>query len=70
MATDEIGHDVEAVLGRLADRGIEEVLAVDLSPPASEFAVTRVNAPGLEGMRHKDGYRPGRRAREAAREWS
>jgi ribosomal protein S12 methylthiotransferase accessory factor len=70
MATDSIGGDVEAVLGRLADRGIEEVIAVDLSAPALDVAVTRVIAPGLEGMRHKEGYRPGRRAREAAREWS
>ncbi|MFI4994963.1 MAG: YcaO-like family protein, partial [Hyphomicrobiales bacterium] len=68
--TATIDGDLAAVLERLANSGIDRVVAVDLSHSSLPVAAVRIVIPELEGMQHKAGYKPGRRAREAARRWS
>jgi len=52
---------------RLAKRGFDTAVAVDLSPAGSELTFLRVIVPGLEGSPHSRHYSPGARARRAAR---
>ncbi len=59
-------EDVEWLLARLADSGIEEVVCVDLSKPEFDIPVVRVVIPGLEGPHDEDDYIPGPRARAIA----
>jgi YcaO-like protein with predicted kinase domain len=58
-------HDLEAMRGALAARGLHEIVAVDLTKPALGIPVMRVVVPGLEGPAHAAGlgYVPGARAR-------
>lgn len=64
-AAETVAEDVDLILSRLADVGIAEALAVDLSKPALRIPVVRVIVPGLEGALHGDagGAVPGERAR-------
>ncbi len=63
FATPTLSGDIAAVLARLAAAKVGPVVAVDLTSPDVGVPVVRVLAPGLEGMQHKAGYRPGARAR-------
>jgi YcaO-like protein with predicted kinase domain len=54
--------DLRLALQRLAQRGLEQVVAVDLSRPAYPVHVVRVVVPGLEGISEMPGYVPGPRA--------
>lgn len=56
--------DLAWLLGRLAARGLTEVVRVDLTRPAIGIPVVRVLVPGLEPLHDVPGYVPGRRARE------
>jgi ribosomal protein S12 methylthiotransferase accessory factor len=60
-----IGGDLEGVLARLRDLGIDQIVMVDLSKPDIALPVVRVVASGLEGAYQGAGsdYRPGPRAR-------
>ena len=58
--------DVAWMLARLRSVGVEQVLAVDLSPPEFGIAVVRVVIPGLEGQDDHERYLPGPRARRAS----
>jgi YcaO-like protein with predicted kinase domain len=58
--------DLSTTLDRLDARGIDGVLAVDLSRSGWPVSVVRVIAPGLEGPSSSPVYRPGPRAREMA----
>jgi YcaO-like protein with predicted kinase domain len=58
-----LDDDVTWEVERLAAIGLQEVVAVDLTPPDVPFAVVRVVIPGLEPMHDVDGYVPGPRAR-------
>lgn len=51
-------HQIE----RLAARGIDQVVVVDLTKPIFGIPVVRVVVPGLEPLCHVPGYAPGRRA--------
>ena len=61
-----IGGDLQRALERLRDRGIEQVVAVDLTKPDIGLPVARVVAAGLEGAYQgaSSDYRPGQRAHE------
>ncbi len=59
-------QDVEWVLSRLVDIGIEEVVCVDLSKSELDIPVVRVVIPGLEGPHDEDDYIPGPRVRALA----
>jgi YcaO-like protein with predicted kinase domain len=62
-------HDLDAMRAALAARGLDAIVAVDLTKPALGIPVTRVVVPGLEGPAHAAGlgYVPGARARAATR---
>ena len=75
LAGDSIAEDLERIVGRLAGKGIPQVVAVDLTKPEIGLPVVRVVASGLEGAYQGEGsdYLPGRRARErglADGDWS
>lgn len=55
--------DVAFLLDRLRERGLGEVVTVDLSKPMFGIAVVRVILPGLEPLADVPGYVPGNRAR-------
>lgn len=55
--------DIDWMLDRLAARGLDQALLVDLSLPDTGIAVARVVVPGLEGPDDEAGYAPGARAR-------
>lgn len=61
-------HDLETVRSRLAVRGFDQAVWVDLSQPDIGVPVARVIIPGMEGPWTPPGgeYTPGRRARAAA----
>lgn len=65
LAGDSIAGDLAAVVARLAEVGVDDLAAVDLSRPEIGIPVARVVASGLEGAFQGAGsdYRPGRRAR-------
>ncbi len=60
-----ITGDLDRVLARLRDKGVDQVVAVDLTKPDVGLPVVRVVAAGLEGAYQGAGsdYRPGPRAR-------
>jgi len=45
---DDIADDIQLILSRLVECGIERVIVVDLSEAGSPFTVLRVLVPGLE----------------------
>jgi YcaO-like protein with predicted kinase domain len=57
---------VDWLVDRLLSRGIEEIIAVDISRDAIGIPVTRVIIPGLEAPHDEPGYIPGPRAQAAA----
>ena len=59
---DSFAEDLSEILTRLRSVGIRQAVAIDLSPPEGEYAVTRVVVPGLEGPDDDDAYVPGPRA--------
>lgn len=63
-------HDVEAMAAALAARGLDDIVAVDLTRPELGIAVVRAIVPGLEGPAHAAGlgYEPGARALARMRE--
>ena len=65
LGGETIAGDLERVLARLAEAGIDQVVAVDLTQPDIGLPVVRVVASGLEGAYQGAGsdYRPGPRAR-------
>ena len=67
FATDDIADDIAFVLQRLAAIGLTQVILVDLTRPDFAIPVLRVVIPGLEGPHAHPLYRPGKRARAAAR---
>ena len=69
FAADTVGGDVEAVLARLAARGIGCVVHVDLTMASVAMPCARVLIPELEGASHWAGYRAGKRAQQAMRQW-
>jgi ribosomal protein S12 methylthiotransferase accessory factor len=64
-ATDTFGEDVNTVLARLRDVGLDSAIVVDLTDPELQIPVVRVVVPGLEGYMF-DHYSPGPRARAHA----
>jgi YcaO-like protein with predicted kinase domain len=68
FAADDLTEDLRWALGRLAEVGLERVVAVDLTRPEFAIPVVRLVIPGLEWDPHHPNYRPGRRAREIAHE--
>jgi len=69
---DPLAHlSFEGTLGRLLDAlaavGASQVVAVDLTLARFGIPVVKVLVPGLEGVAHEAGFRPGSRARRAAR---
>ena len=58
-----IAADLAWALERLADAGIAQAVAVDLTRSDLEIPVVRVVVPGLEGVHTLPGYVPGARAR-------
>jgi ribosomal protein S12 methylthiotransferase accessory factor YcaO len=59
--------DIVAILGRLQEVGINQVVVVDLSSPDMPWAVARVVVPGLEGVHSSPSARPRRRVRADSR---
>jgi ribosomal protein S12 methylthiotransferase accessory factor len=59
-------EDVEWMLARLGNIGIDEVVCVDLNKSEFDISVVRVVIPGLEGPHDEDDYIPGPRARAIA----
>jgi YcaO-like protein with predicted kinase domain len=66
FAADDLTEDLRWALGRLAEVGLERVVAVDLTRPEFAIPVVRLVIPDLEWDPHHPNYRPGRRAREIA----
>ena len=67
FAFDDFAHEEAFLRERLAEAGIEEIAAFDLSRPDYGLCVVKLVAPGLEGFDHNPaGYAPGPRARRAA----
>jgi len=66
--TDNIGDDIAWTVQRLRARGIQQVVAVDLTKPDLGLPVVRIVVPGLEGpdKGHRSDYVPGPRARAMA----
>jgi len=62
FATEDIAGDLDLVLRRFAERGIDTVLAADLPCPVEGASCVRVIAPDLESLFEKAWYRPGARA--------
>ncbi len=64
LVTERFDQDLEAVLGALVARGINDIVAVDLTKPTFNVPVARVVIPGLEGAFDgpQSGYVPGLRA--------
>jgi len=58
-----IDADIDTVLARLAAAGMTKAIRIDLTDPLIDVPSVRVIVPGLEGMHHKPGYKPGARAR-------
>jgi YcaO-like protein with predicted kinase domain len=67
--TNSISDDLEAVLTRLQNRGVDRVIVIDLMQPDVGIPCVRVVIPDLEGMHNKPGYKPGKRAKCARRTW-
>jgi YcaO-like protein with predicted kinase domain len=62
LSTRTLEGDLATVLSCLGDRGVDEVVAVDLSPGNDSAAVARVVVPALEAVPEGAHYRPGPRA--------
>lgn len=60
-------EDVRFILGRLQERGLSQVIVVDLTHPGLRVPVLRVIVPGLEPGHDQPGYRPGPRAQRRGR---
>lgn len=67
IGTDTVTADVDAVLARLATRGINNIARVDLTRSDIGIPCVRVLIPDLEGASHWKGYRAGKRALGAVR---
>ncbi len=61
---DDLGPDVDYVIERLRQAGLEEPVAVDLTKPELGVPVVRVVVPGLEPLFDLPGYQPGKRVLE------
>ena len=61
--------DLAFLLNALAQAGLEEALAVDLTQPGLGIPVARVIVPGLEAAHEAPGYVPGPRAQAAHHAW-
>jgi ribosomal protein S12 methylthiotransferase accessory factor len=61
--TPNLNDELLTVLGILADRSIERVIAVDLSMEELGITVCRIVIPGLEMLANTRHYQPGLRAR-------
>ncbi|MEU7524212.1 YcaO-like family protein [Saccharothrix sp. NPDC042600] len=61
-----INEDLDELLGRLRDVGIDHVVAVDLTRPDLGIPTAKVIIPGLEPYSLFIGYTPGSRARRRA----
>jgi ribosomal protein S12 methylthiotransferase accessory factor len=57
-----LAEDLAHVLSRLAERGMHEAIAVDLSIPGDDFAFVRMLVPGLESAVDSPSYAPRARA--------
>jgi ribosomal protein S12 methylthiotransferase accessory factor len=68
--TASIAEDLDAVLSRLASCKIDSAVFVDMTRPGLDIPCARVVIPALEGMYHKPGYKPGKRAKRALQAWS
>ena len=64
-AASTFGGDIDILIGRLRDAGLEHVVVYDLTACSLQVPVVRVVVPGLEGYPHSPAYRPGPRARAA-----
>ncbi|OKH46206.1 hypothetical protein NIES30_17425 [Phormidium tenue NIES-30] len=64
-ATETVDSDLQLLIRRLQDVGVDEIVAVDLSDPELEVPVARVVVPGLEGPHSDPDYVPGPRGRAA-----
>ncbi len=62
FAAETVDDDLEHVLERLAERGLDQALWVDLSSPGLDLAFVRTLVPGLEGSLESPSYRPRERA--------
>ncbi len=64
-STDDLGRDLEIVLERLGEVGLDRVIVVDLREPTYRVPVVRVIVPGLDGV-FSEHRAPGRRGRRFA----
>jgi ribosomal protein S12 methylthiotransferase accessory factor len=62
-STGTFAGDLQKVVERLAERGIDELAVVDLSSPDVPLSFRRIVAAGLEGSLASPSYTPGARAR-------
>ena len=62
---DSFEQDIQFLLDRLSQVGVQEVVTVDLSKPQVDIPVIRVVIPGLEAPHDDDTYLPGPRALSA-----
>lgn len=61
---DNVEDDVKLLTERLGNRGLNQIVIVDLSKPQFDIPVVRAIVPGLEGSHLVPGYQPGHRARQ------
>lgn len=61
QATSTFEEDIEIILGKLKQAGLNQVIVFDLSPPEWDISVVRVIVPGLEASFHTN-YNPKQRA--------
>jgi ribosomal protein S12 methylthiotransferase accessory factor len=66
FASGDLAEDLRRALARLAQSGIERVVAVDLTRDDFALPVVRLVIPGLDWDPHHPNYRPGMRALAAA----
>lgn len=61
LSTDTFEEDIEIILRKLTQIGLEQVIVFDLSPPDCDISVVRVIVPGLEASFNRN-YKPKSRA--------
>jgi ribosomal protein S12 methylthiotransferase accessory factor len=67
VAGDSFEQDIHELLRRLAERGLDRVIVVDLKRPPFNVDVVKVWVPGLEEYCKVSQYRQGARARDPLR---
>ena len=55
---------MELLTNKLSDKGLNQVITVDLKQSPFDIPVVRVIVPGLEGIQEIPGYLPGHRAQQ------